>query len=623
MMILRPENCTSSHQFLSGLTSLEPLQHSKIEKWKTQPFTALNGDVTYITFLRHSSSNSTFSFPSQHPIKMFHFRKLNPTQNPLRLKPSQNPRFHSSTKKPPESHKKSTIKEAQAALLEYLHSTRSLQFLDADNMCKNSPVFLNDLLNKSLSQNPNIDTKRSVSRYLRYHPINEFEPFFESAGLDPFDYANLLPREMIFLNDDVLLMENYHTLCNYGVRRTRMRKIFKLTPQVFRYQRGVLVSKLRGYEKLGVAPTTLVSVVPYSPCLLVGDADLDFVKVVEKFRDVVVVAKDGDWVEGHLLNGGCCNWGIVHQLLCLLDKVYGEEQMVDFIVRQPCVVFEDSGGRALSLFAFLVKFGLSVNQVSLLFLKFPRILASKFLSNLRQCFVFLREIEMEPAEIGKIFQSHSMMMGSSTMRKTGSVLGCLKVGKKRLRRIVMANPLEMENWVLGRKVEPLVNSSLELESKMLKKEFLLSVGYMENSRKLNEVIKLFRGKGAELRERFEFIVKAGLDSEDVLKMIQLSPRILNQTTDKINMKIEFLVSQGYPLSTLVNFPSYLSYGTERVKLRFSMYNWLKDHRAAEPGLALSTIIACSDQAFVKLYVNRHPSGLQVWQDLKTEVSSVV
>ncbi|KAK7270619.1 hypothetical protein RJT34_25921 [Clitoria ternatea] len=555
---------------------------------------------------------------------MFHFRKLNLTQNPFRLKPSQNPGFHSTTKKPPESHKKSTIKEAQAALLEYLHSTRGLQFLDADNMCKNSPFFLNDLLNKALSQNhPSVGTKRSVSRYLRYHPINEFEPFFESAGLDPFDYAAFLPREMIFLNDDVLLMENYHTLCNYGVRRTRMGKIFKLTPQVFRYQRGVLVSKLRGYEKLGVAPTTLVSVIPYSPCLLVGDADLDFVKAVEQFKDVVVVAKDGDWVDGHLLNGGCCDWGIVHQLLCMLDKVYGKEQMGNFIVCRSCVVFEESGGRALSLFAFLVKFGLSVNQVSLLFLEFPQILVSKFLSNLRQCFVFLREIEMEPVEIGQIFQFHSMMMGSSTMRKTGSLLGCLKVGKKRLCRIVRDNPLEMENWVLGRKVEPLANSSLEPESKMLKKEFLLSVRYMENSRKLNEVIKLFRGRGAELRERFEFIVKAGLDSEDVLKMIQLSPRILNQTTDKINMKIEFLVSEGYPLTTLVNFPSYLSYRTERVKLRLSMYNWLKDHGAAESGLALSTIISCSDQAFIKLYVNRHPSGLQVWQDLKTKISSVL
>ena len=36
-------------------------------------------------------------------------------------------------------------KEAQAALLEYLHSTRGLQFIDAENITKNCPHFLEKL----------------------------------------------------------------------------------------------------------------------------------------------------------------------------------------------------------------------------------------------------------------------------------------------------------------------------------------------------------------------------------------------------------------------------------------------------------------------------------------------
>ncbi|XLR00755.1 hypothetical protein HN51_055566, partial [Arachis hypogaea] len=39
-------------------------------------------------------------------------------------------------------------KEAQAAFLGYLHSTRSLQFLNAYNMCKNLPFFHDDILKK-------------------------------------------------------------------------------------------------------------------------------------------------------------------------------------------------------------------------------------------------------------------------------------------------------------------------------------------------------------------------------------------------------------------------------------------------------------------------------------------
>ncbi|KAJ1396024.1 Transcription termination factor, mitochondrial/chloroplastic [Sesbania bispinosa] len=567
---------------------------------------------------------------------MIDFRKLrltftfsNVAQNHLRLKPQQNPRFQSTKRelelKVFEEEKplrKSIIKEAQAALLEYLHSTRSLQFLDADNMCKNSPFFLHDLVKKTQQNEGGTATKRSFSRYLRYHPINEFEPFFESLGLKPSEYATFLPRDMIFLTDDPLLMGNYHTLCNYGVPRFKMGNIFKLAPQVFRYEHGVLSSKLKAYENLGVAPSTLVDVVAVSPYLLVGDVNLDFVKVVEKLKPFVAKGGGGCLIEEHLVDGGSCNWGMMLQLLCLLSKVgLSEEQLVDIICNCPCVVFEESGGRTLSLIAFLIKFGLSVNQIVLMFLEFPQIQIGKFFANLRQCLLFLSEIDMQAAVIGRIFQSHSLLLGSFTLKKKNSLLLSLKGGKKRVCRIVQDNPQVLKNWALGRKVQPLESLNEEEESKALKTKFILSLGYVENSEKMKWAFKVFRGKGAELQERFDFIVKAGLDCKDVRKMIKVSPQILNQTTNRINMKIEYLLNEGYPITDLVSFPSFLSYTPQRVKLRLSMYNWLKDHGAADPGLALSTTIACSEKIFIQQYVKRHPSGIQVWQNLKKEICS--
>ncbi|XP_020213756.1 transcription termination factor MTEF18, mitochondrial [Cajanus cajan] len=547
---------------------------------------------------------------------MFQIRKL----NLLHVHPWQNPRFHTTnTKTTP-----SSLKEAKAALLEYLHATRSLHFLDADNMCKNSPSFLHDLLAKTLSHSQTQTltltlTKRSISRYLRYHPINEFEPFFESVGLTPPEYAPLLPRDMIYLNDDPLLMDNYQTLCNYGVPRTKMGKIFKLAPQVFRYGPRVLSSKLREYENLGVGPGTLAGVVACSPCVLVGGVDFEFVKVVEKLKGLV--GKDGDWIGSNFIDEGCCNWGVMLRVLCLLGRVYSEEQLGDLIVRHPCLIFEESGGCVLSLVVFLFKLGFSMDQVSRMFIEFPEIRVGKFLSNLKQCFLFLTEIEMEASEIERIFHSHCLVLGSFTLKKTITLLTFLNVGKKRLCRTVSDDPLLMKSWALGKRIEPLVNSYLEYESKELKKKFMLKLGYVENSKKMNEAIKLFRGKGAELEERLDFIVRAGLDYEVVCEMIRNSPRILSQTTDRINKKIEFLVNEGYSISDLASFPSFLSYSPRRVKLRFSMYNWLKEQGVIEAGFALSTIIACSEKAFERLYVKRHPSGLQVWQDLKAQISS--
>lgn len=427
---------------------------------------------------------------------------------------------------------------------------------------------------------------------------------------------------MIFLNDDPLLMDNYHTLCNYGVPRTNMGKIFKQAPQVFRYEHGVLSSKLKAYENLGVSPSTLVDAVAVSPSLLVGDLNLAFVKVVEKLKHLVEKGGGGGgWIEWHLLDGGCCNWGLLLELLCLLSEVgFSEDQMGDIVCKHPYVVFEESGGRTLSMIALLVKFGLSVDQIALVFLDFPGIPVGKFYANLRQCLLFLTEIEMQPEEIGRIFQSHTLLLGSSTLKTTRSLLCGLNVGKKRLCRMLQENPQEIENWVLGRKVQPLVSlrEMGEEKSKTLKTEFLRSLGYEENSEEMKWAFKVFRGKGAELQERFDFIVKAGLDCEDVRKMVRVSPQILNQTTERINMKIEYIVNEGYPISDLVSFPSFLSYTPQRVKLRLSMYNWLKDHGVADPGLALSTVIACREKIFIQQYVNRHSSGLQVWQDLKKE-----
>ncbi len=68
---------------------------------------------------------------------------------------------------------------------------------------------------------------RSIIHLLRYHPINEFEPFFEGMGLKPTEYVPLLPRNLMFLSDDELLLENYHVLCNNGIARNKIGKIYK------------------------------------------------------------------------------------------------------------------------------------------------------------------------------------------------------------------------------------------------------------------------------------------------------------------------------------------------------------------------------------------------------------
>ncbi|KHN07416.1 hypothetical protein glysoja_012714 [Glycine soja] len=235
-------------------------------------------------------------------------------------------------------------------------------------------------------------------------------------------------------------------------------------------------------SRRGVAPRMLTCVIASSPCILVGGVDLDFVRVVEKLKGVV--GKDGENLLNVLDDQGCCNWRIVLHVF--------EEQLGNFIVRHPSVVFEESGGSVLSLINFLFKFGLSVDRVALVLLEFPEIRVAKFLSNLRQCFLFLTMIEMEASEIGRILQSHCLVLGSFTFKKTNTLLTNLNVGKKQLYRVVRDDPLVMESRALGRRIQPFRNSYLEYELKDQKKKFMLKLGYVENSRKMNEAIRSMR-----------------------------------------------------------------------------------------------------------------------------------
>ncbi|XP_004306220.1 PREDICTED: uncharacterized protein LOC101302386 [Fragaria vesca subsp. vesca] len=508
-------------------------------------------------------------------------------------------------------------KEMQAALLEYLHSTRGLQFIDAENISKNCPHFIDKLFKRVDCER---EIRKSMARFLRYHPINEFEPFFESLGLEPSEYVSLLPCNLMYLIDDELLLHNYTVLSYYGIPPNKVGKIYREAREVFRYDFQVLASKLQAYEELGLSRSALVHYVVGSPELLLGDVNAAFVSVFKKLKSI---GFESNGMEGNLKEDNTYYWSRMLEVFSLFSEMgCSDEQSGKLLRHNPDILFESSGETTVSLIGLLQKFGFTKRELCSMFLQFPQIPVAKFVANLRQCILFLDEIDMKAAEIGKIVHSHTLLLGLCSLKKTKSLLDTLNVGKKRLSRYIQENPEELKNWVWGRRVESFPNSGDEVRSKAQRTKFLLDIGFVENSNKMKAALKACRGNGVELQERFDCIVKAGLDRKDVCEMVRSSPQILNQTTDVIEMKINCLVNElGYPIWSLLTAKRLLSYKMERVKLRVRMFNWLKDHGIADPGLSLSTLISCSESYFIKTYVHRHPAGPQVWHDLKNEIES--
>uniref|UniRef100_A0A1J3JI01 Transcription termination factor MTEF18, mitochondrial n=2 Tax=Noccaea caerulescens TaxID=107243 RepID=A0A1J3JI01_NOCCA len=502
---------------------------------------------------------------------------------------------------------------AQVAMLDYFYITRGLQFLVAESMSKNAPLFNNNLVEK-LNCDADADIARSITRFLRYHPINEFEPFFESLGMKPSEYSHLLPRDKMFLNEDAFLLENYNTFWVYGIGLKQIGKIFKEAREVLRYETGVLASKIQAFENLGLTKTFVSKIIVCRPSILIGNMNVEVAKVLEMLKSIGIGV---DWVNENLSEEEeSYDWSSMHRALSLLrDLCFDENELCELIKKHPRLVFEDSGVWTLSLAGFQAKLGSSRSELCLFFQEFPEIQVKKCVLNLRHCFLFLNQIKMEYDEIGKIFRSHSHWLGACPLKQTKTLLSKLSVGTSRLCQIIRENPEEMRKWTMGLRVQPLPSTG-ELEtSRLMKKQFLLNLGYEENSKEMERAVKKFHGRGSELQQRFDFLVSLGLNEKDVRNMVNAFPQILSQSSDLIVTKVNYVVKElGYPLSTFVAFPSCLVFTLQRMKLRLGMIPYLKGKVKA-----ISSVLVCSDQHFVTHYVNRHPDGPKHWEDLKKQL----
>lgn len=503
--------------------------------------------------------------------------------------------------------------EAQDVLFDYLHSTRSFHVTDAEHVSKNSPNFLQKLLSKVENGQ---DVGRSLSKFLRYNPINEFEPFFESLGLTQCEISALLPRNFMFLSDDCAMIENYHVLCDYGIARSRIGRMYMEVPAIFRYDRGELCSKVRAYEELGLSRSTVIKLVGCCPWLLVGGIDSEFVILLERLRGL---GFQNDWIGGYLSGKSLYNWRRMYDTINFLEKVgYNEKQMGSLFKANPELLIDGSGKNVYVLVGRLIKLGLEMEEVLFLFSQNPQILLKKCAKNLWQAVSFLFDIRMKAEDIASIVSSHVQLLCSYSLKGPKTVLKSLNVGREDLCQIIMEDPSELPSLASKSKICGNKHISRHSPSQYLEKTtFLLGLGYAENSDEMMKALKMFRGRGDELQERFDCLVQAGLDCNVVSNMIKQAPSVLNQTRHVIEKKIDCLRNLlGYPLQSIVAFPTYLCYDMERINLRFSMYAWLRDKGAAKSRLSLSTILACSDARFIKYFVDVHPEGPAQWERLR-------
>ncbi|KAL3513735.1 hypothetical protein ACH5RR_026452 [Cinchona calisaya] len=503
--------------------------------------------------------------------------------------------------------------DAQAALFEYLHYTRGFNYMDAEHISKNSPHFIQNLILKVENEQ---DVSRALSKLLRYYPINEFEPFLESLGLRPTELSSLLPPNLMFLADDHILLENFHVLCDYGIPRTEIGKIYKEATEIFRYEFGRLNMKLRAYEYLGLRKPTVIKLVTCCPSILIGDTNKELVEVLDKLTEL---GFQRDWIGGYVSSRHTYSWSrMVSTMTFLFELGFGDMQIGDLIRKNPAFLLEGSGKQIYVLFGRLLKLGLKMNEVYLLLLENPEILSPKCSKNIWKALYFLFEIGMETDNIAKFVHTNIQLLASHSLKGPKTVLRSFDGDSQKLLQVIRENPSKFFTLASKSNCSSIEQIRAKNPGKLLEKTaFLLKLGYVENSDEMGKALKKFRGRGDQLQERFDCLVQAGLDSNVVSDMIRQAPTAINQSKDVLEKKMACLRSLGYPVESIAAFPSYLCYDIERINRRFNMYLWLKERGAAKPMLSLSTLLACSDARFTKYFVDVHPEGPTKWESLKT------
>ncbi|MED6112676.1 hypothetical protein PIB30_063740, partial [Stylosanthes scabra] len=505
--------------------------------------------------------------------------------------------------------------EAQRAIMDYLHSTRGYSFLDAEYISKNCPNFIKSLVAKVdfFVGGNNDDVAHSLKKFLRYNPINEFEPFFESIGISPSELQDFLPSGMFFLADDSALVDNFHVLCNYGVPRNRMGEIYKEAKEVFGYPKGFLLEKFRRYEELGLSKSLIIKLSMCCPSILVGGRHCEFVVVLDWLKRIGI---EDDWIVSYMSCSRTYSWKKMLDAIQLLDEVgYSEEQMHNLFKANPKLLLEGFGKKLQLFLVRSHKLGVKVNVMYSYFMEYPHILLNKCAKNLLRVIDILCAFGMETDEIARILSNYMHLFSTYSFKGPRTVCSELKVEKAELLRIVKDDPLKLISVASSSKNKSPKQISVYDPRRHLEKiTFLFKLGYAENSEEMARALKVIRGRGDLLQERFDCLVEAGLDYNSVIGIIKRAPTILNQKKDVIEEKIHFARDVlGYPLESFVAFPTYFCYDLEKISQRFSMYAWLKERKVVNPSLTLTTIVSSNDKRFEKYFVNVHPQGPSIWE----------
>ncbi|GAU20179.1 hypothetical protein TSUD_352430 [Trifolium subterraneum] len=460
------------------------------------------------------------------------------------------------------------MSQAQKALTDYLHSTRSIPYAFADKISENSLHSLSNLISKLGSFSPSDFTKK-LDKYLRYNPINEFEFFFENGSL----------------------LDSACVLYEFGFPWDKIGLIYMESGFMFRKS---------GFELKG-----------------------KFVDEIDGLlSDLRVVFFDFDL-------GGCVdgNVDVWHEICRKIEVFYdlndGKWRIGELVGRNKHVILEYGEKELIEKVEYFCRFGVEKVEVARLILQGSEMLNLDLETPVINVLKLLKHIGMNSKDLADVRKNYAHVLGTIKMANLPNVMRAMGLREWFFDKIKDGNHKLLVNFVTSYPNEErdkgyrdglkTIHDARTPTHNMNKLNFMHNIGFGENAMTM-DILTHLHGTSEELQERFDCLLGLGIEFSKLCKIITKKPQILSQNPETLEKKINFLCQEmGKSLELLDTFPGFICFDLEnRIKPRFRFYTWVIEKGLSSKKYSIASMIATSDKNFVGRAFTIHPAAPKHW-----------
>ncbi|PIA61737.1 hypothetical protein AQUCO_00200019v1 [Aquilegia coerulea] len=511
------------------------------------------------------------------------------------------------------------IHQAQQHLTDYLHTTRSMPYIYAERISKNSIFSLSNLIAKVECWPSKFSNE--FPRFLRYHPVNEFEFFLESIGIPFQQIHNYLSATNFFLSEQESILNVANVLSEFGFPWNKLGLLYKEENAIFGKGSEALSAKLYRFIDLGFDNCSVVGFCLTFTYVLRNNDELS--SEINALFDVLKrVFIDYDMKSSVGGNVEAC-YEFCRKVKFFIDIGCEKKEVGEMMGKRWSVFHECSEEELIRKVGFFQRLDAKEKEIGMLLLRCPEILHFDLETTVFSMMELLKQFGMTDEEVNAVALECPYVLGKIKLVNLPHSMRALDLHKWFFEKLTNGNHHFLANIDIGSSDEKLENdyrsflekiqSSKIHKHSMAKLNFLLGIGFGEN-RVTMKVYSNIHGTQSELEERFNCLLHAGVEYHKLCKMIKLLPKILNQSPEVVEQKLDFLFNDvGSSLQLLDVFPGFLCFDLEnRMKPRYRIHMWLKEKGFKTKDYSLASIVATSENKFIDRLVNIHPTVLKQW-----------